>query len=253
MSDSLYREKYVAFIDMLGFSNLVRDAAVDLSKQSIVIDAIDRLKDTACNNPDMGMIVSYFSDCVVISCDRTRHGLAEMLMSLLAIAENLLVIDIMVRGGLTVGYIHHDADFMFGPGMLEAYDIERCIAKHPTIMLSNAAHEDVVKEGFDHVIIHDSAEPERRYLHYLASFANYDPTPRNGLMSRSGPSLLIRHYIAKRLRDGEGSTLAKAEWLERYWNETVGDKGIFGCVDRIADLALPDATPFRFIRRKFAG
>jgi hypothetical protein len=248
MGEMLYREKYVAFIDMRGFSNLVRSAAQDAEKQARIVEAIERLKDTACCNPTIGLMITYFSDCVVLSSDRTPAGLFEMLQSIRTIAENLLVVDVMVRGGLAVGDIHHDERFMFGPGMLEAYDLERLHAKNPTILASEPVWADVEKAGLNELFVHDDAEPDRHLVHYLISFSSYDPTPRNGLLILDGPAKLVRHFVAQRLATDEGSVRVKAEWLERYWNETVGSVGFLGVVDRVADLATPDAFPFRSFR-----
>lgn len=241
----LYREKYVAFIDMLGFSDLVRGSIKSAAEQATIVEAIERLKDTACSNPATGLIVTYFSDCLVISSSRTPAGLIGMLQSIKTIAENLLVVDVLLRGGLTVGSIHHDAQFMFGPGMLEAYDMECCKAKHPTILVSPQVKSDVDDAGLSCLLIHDTAEPDRHYVHYLISFSTYDPTPRNGLLILDDPARLIRHFIARRLDRDDGPIRAKAEWLERYWNETVGTAEVLGYVDRVADLPRPDAHPFR--------
>lgn len=87
-----YREKYVAFLDLLGFSRLVRDTAHQADRRQEIIEALRRLKDTACDNPRTGLIVTHFSDCLVLSSDRTEPGLFDMVRSLSFIAENLLQI-----------------------------------------------------------------------------------------------------------------------------------------------------------------
>lgn len=253
MSEMLYREKYIVFIDMLGFSNLVRASVQDADKQATIVEAIGRLKDTACCNPALGLMISYFSDCLVLSANRTAAGLFEMLQSVRTIAENLLVVDVLIRGGFVVGDIHHLEQFMFGPGMLEAYDLERLHAKHPTVLVSQPVWNDVEGAGLEHFFVHDDAEPDRHFVHYLISFSSYDPTPRNGLLILDGPAKLVRHFIARRLATGEGPVRAKAEWLERYWNETVAPSGFLGAVDREADLETPDAFPFRSVRAIVAG
>lgn len=241
----LYKEKYVAFIDLLGFSHLVRASAESAPKQAAIIEAIKRLKDTACCNSAIDLVITYFSDCLVLSSSRTPAGLFGILQSITTVAENLLVVNVLVRGGLTVGSIHHDSQFMFGPGMLAAYDMERCEARYPTILIAPEVKADVDDAGFSYMIMHDDAEPNRHYVHYLINFSTYNPTPRNGLLILDGQARLVRHFIARRLSTDEGRTLEKAEWLERYWNEMVGTAGFLGCVDRTTDLQKPDVHPFR--------
>jgi hypothetical protein len=243
--ETLYREKYVAFIDMLGFSSLVRASAQSATKQAAIVEAIERLKDTACCNPETDLMITYFSDCLVISSNRTPAGLIGMLQSIVTIAENLLVVYVLIRGGLAVGDIHHDTRLVFGPGLLDAYDMERCKVKHPTVLVSNQVKSDFYDAGLGYCLVPDDIAPDLHYVHYLIGFSTYDPTPRNGRLILDGPAKLIRHFIAQRLSKNEGSIREKAEWLERYWNRTVGAKGILGCVDRVGDLPRPDAHPFR--------
>ncbi len=245
MAEGLYQEKYVAFLDMLGFSNLVLASAKNQKGHTRIIEAIERLKDTACDNPAIGMITTYFSDCIVLSCERSPSGLAAMLQSLTIIAENLLVVDVLIRGGLTVGDVHHDRTFLFGPAMIEAYRMECNETTYPTILLNRTVRADIEAAGFEAHMVHDDAYPELYYLHYLINFERYDPTPRAGLLIMEEPALLVRHYIARRIAEDSGSPLDKALWLERYWNETVGVQGHLGMVDRAADLATPNARPFR--------
>ncbi|WP_197167115.1 hypothetical protein [Novosphingobium aureum] len=246
MTAPAYREKYVAFVDLLGFSNLVQRSANDEMALKAVVDAIERLKDTACENPATDTLITYFSDCLVLSCERSPRALISMLQNLVTIAENLLVVDVMVRGALTVGKIHHDRHFMFGPAMIEAYRMECKEVSHPAIMLCPVVSADIEASGFQLWMMHDDAEPERKYLHYLINFQAYDPTPRAGTVVLDGPARLVRHYLAKRIAEHKDeSLLSKATWLERYWNDTVGAQGILGMVDRDADRIRPDAQPFR--------
>jgi len=246
MTEPAYREKYVAFIDLLGFSNLVQQSADDKMALKAVVDAIDRLKNTACENPATNTLITYFSDCLVLSCERSPRALMGMLQNLVTIAENLLVVDVMVRGALTVGQIHHDRHFMFGPAMIEAYRMECKEVSHPAIMFSPAISADIEASDLQPLMMHDNADPERKYLHYLINFEAYDPTPLAGTVILDGPARLVRHYLAKRIAEHKDERLlAKAIWLERYWNDTVGTRGILGMVDRDADRIPPDARPFR--------
>lgn len=250
-----YREKYVAFVDMLGFSKLVQSTADEPSKRGQIVAAMDRLSVSTCENPALGLNLSYFSDCIVISSDRTEQGLYEIIESLTTIAENLLQIDILVRGGLTLGNIHHDNQFMFGPGMLEAYAMECEQAVHPTILVSPSVKADCdCYEWASFCLVHDSEEPERQFIHYLRRFDAYDPTPVAGKVLLDKPAKLIRHYIAKRLQAAPGSVRDKAVWLQTYWNDTAGTSTALGKIDPDSDLAEQtyEASGYRIVRRILA-
>ena len=68
----LYQDKYVAFIDMLGFSALVQESAADMSKLDEIAEAIDRLKNTACCNPATGLLFTRHIK-QPLSCWPCRH------------------------------------------------------------------------------------------------------------------------------------------------------------------------------------
>ncbi|MFN3878024.1 MAG: hypothetical protein ACK4MH_06580 [Brevundimonas sp.] len=250
-----YREKYVAFIDMLGFSALVATTADDPSLRPNIAEAMDVMRSSTAQNEKLGLNFTQFSDCIVISSDPTEHGLFEILESIRTIAENLLQLDILIRGGLTRGNIHHDADLMFGPAMLEAYGMERDATKHPTVMISAAVKEDCDSYQWgSYCVIRDIGEPERWYVHYLRNFHDYDPTPVAGKVVMDKPALLIRHYIARRLANTTGRVRDKALWLETYWNDTAG-AGVLGRVDPVGDLAVRTFldSGYRTVRRQLVS
>jgi hypothetical protein len=110
----IYRDKYVAFVDLLGFKRLMTAAAGLPEGRRHVLEILDLLRTTACENPSIGMHLTQFSDCIILSADRTSRGLAQMLASVEWLALNLFQHDVMVRGGLAVGGAHHDATFVYG-------------------------------------------------------------------------------------------------------------------------------------------
>src|SRR3546814_6589532 len=72
-----------------------------------------------------------FSDSLIISAANTADGLWHVLFSLSDLAINFLEIGVLVRGGVTIGGIHHDDDIVFGLGVNEAYRLESKIANSP--------------------------------------------------------------------------------------------------------------------------
>src|SRR3546814_12713824 len=79
-----------------------------------------------------------FSDSLIISAANTADGLWHVLFSLSDLAINLLEIGVLVRGGVTIGGIHHDDDIVFGLGVNEAYRLESKIATSPRIVLGSS-------------------------------------------------------------------------------------------------------------------
>ena len=75
----IYRDKYVAFVDLLGFKRLVVASASSPERRQHVLEILELLRSTACENPSIGMRLTQFSDCIILSADRTSRGLAQML------------------------------------------------------------------------------------------------------------------------------------------------------------------------------
>jgi hypothetical protein len=71
LSEDIYREKYVAFVDLLGFKRLVADADQSQERRRHVHEVLELLRETACENPSIGMRLTQFSDCIIMSADRT--------------------------------------------------------------------------------------------------------------------------------------------------------------------------------------
>ncbi len=241
---------------MLGFSDLVLASDQDVEKHKAIVESIDRLKETACNNPNTGTITTYFSDCIVISSDRTPAGLHDLLESACSIVANLLQVDMLIRGGFAIGNIHHTSERVFGPAMIDAYRLERD-ANHPSILASSDFWADVKAEGewAEKYFIHDDSEPDRHYLHHLRAYAEYKG-PVVGSIAFDRHALLVRHYIAQRIQThgDDERKLEKAIWLERYWNETVAINGMLGMVDKVKDLQRPaDIMPYKTKRMIIAS
>lgn len=105
-----YKTKFVAFIDLLGFKHSIEQSALEEKRQRKVAFAISTLQTTACKNDEHDIALTGFSDNLVISADVTALGLDSMLRMIGQIARNLLQEDILIRGGVSLGAIHHDGD-----------------------------------------------------------------------------------------------------------------------------------------------
>jgi hypothetical protein len=72
-----YREKYVAFLDLLGFRALVTKIGQDVLERHRVVEALKVVRDTLCQNPAIDLRFTHFSDCIVLSAERTPHALSS--------------------------------------------------------------------------------------------------------------------------------------------------------------------------------
>lgn len=136
-----YEERVVGFVDILGFRELVKRADCDQQLRSAIIEGLRKIQNTPAPDTENETDLRHqnFSDCLIISAHNTPNGFWHLVLSLDALAWSLLKVGILVRGGVTVGNIHHDKDIVFGIAVNDAHRLESKIAKFPRIILSRSA------------------------------------------------------------------------------------------------------------------
>jgi hypothetical protein len=139
-------DRVVGFIDILGFADLVRHADRDPALRNEIIEALGKVRSIAA--PGIGstdLRTQNFSDSLILSARNTTDGLWHLLLSMDALAWNLLQIGVLVRGGVTIGGMHHDEQIVFGVGVNEAYRLESTVAKMPRIVLGTRAIQAAIE------------------------------------------------------------------------------------------------------------
>ena len=164
MTNSLkYNLSLIAFIDILGFKEIVKQSEKDSSKIELIYSVLEYLKDWESTEKwDLKFVeieesaqykgidnfdlrgktnTTSFSDSIVVSTkiDNNINEMASTLIVNLAyIGTVLLEKGILFRGGLTIGnIIHFDNGTVFGQGLIDAYMLESKSAKYPRIVLSD--------------------------------------------------------------------------------------------------------------------
>jgi hypothetical protein len=236
MSDAneIYAERYVAFIDILGFSEHVRrseHAAIEAEK---LIHVLNR---TARTWADKGRSVrrellgedfrsTSFSDCTVLSETVTPKGLMHVLYRVTQFALDLLANGFLLRGAIAKGLVHHSEHAVFGPAFLSAYDSEQRIARYPRIVVDRGVHEDFLRIDADALnpsyektlkpnLRHDDDGPVFVDIFSGLRPANYMQTER--LLVLAGA---CREKIQARLDQSIYNPFhyEKLRWLAIYWN-----------------------------------
>ena len=163
-----YEKRLIAFIDILGFKEIVRQSEIDPAIVDLLYSVLQFLKTWEISEHwDLRLIeieedaqkigvknfeirgrtnTSSFSDNIVVSVkvDNNVNEMTSTLISNLAyIGAILIEKGILIRGGLTIGNIvHNENGTVFGQGLIDAYILERNNAKYPRIILS----DKIIKE-----------------------------------------------------------------------------------------------------------
>jgi hypothetical protein len=140
----VYEDKFIAFVDILGFSDLVRrseegregaptfDDILNLTRQLGSISSRSRFADrgpAVCPDAryiakDLNFRVTQISDCVVISSEISPAGVINLLFHCASIPTLLMTQGYLCRGHITRGNIFHTDTQFFGSGYMRAYDKE---------------------------------------------------------------------------------------------------------------------------------
>ena len=144
-----YAEKYLAFIDILGFKGIVRSQSSEwiinniyneIRKVEVLIHS-DLLKNmlpqTTCNQLEFVLI----SDSITISIQKDLPLALETLISACIMLQRMFIRKeqpILMRGAITTGnYFHYD-QMTFGPALSNAYILESNVAIFPRILIDKS-------------------------------------------------------------------------------------------------------------------
>lgn len=248
-----YKERYVAFLDLLGFKVLVDAAEHVAQEQERLKEVLESLSQTLCNVTRLGSRFSYFSDCIIISSDATPEALFDIFHSVETVTRNLLQFNVFVRGGLTRGGAFHSMQFVYGTAVSRAVVIEKEKAEGPLTLLSSEVYADAKALGPQFLQWLESDGPDRFFVHYLMAYAEYHKTPPlPGKVSLDIDAERIAFFISRRLLSDSDRVLAKAKWFQDYWNRTVARQDGFSEIKADPLLVEPTGPQTTIVRRLVA-
>jgi hypothetical protein len=143
-SRPIFKEKVIAYVDILGWKNFVEEAETEASNMSlqILIELLDKLGSqqrqqdikrygpTICPESkylekDLDFQLSQAYDCVVVSSEISPAGAINLIIHCWSIAMALLVRGFMCRGYITIGMIFHTEKYCIGTGHQKVIDNEK--------------------------------------------------------------------------------------------------------------------------------
>ena len=217
-----YRNKIVAFIDVLGFKEAILEDAPDVRR---IIARMDEAFNWSINQIPLEegqwFSIKLFSDCICFSCDPTPQNLAKLLLEVSNWHKVFLAYQRFLRGAITFGEHFESERIIFSKAMLEAYNLEQKEAKYPRVLvddsvlaiLSDADEKDRRKiEGF----IKPDSDGKNfvDYLHYIVAEELSPHDKRDFFLShRNAVNVQVRKNAACK------SILEKYRWVAQYHNE----------------------------------
>ena len=146
MSNAIYEERCVLFLDILGFKSLIEG-----DQEQKIFSALGTTSAFANGKPSFPEFThtTAFSDSIVVSHRLRSAGAQNIINTASMLAWCFLQQGILTRGGIAYGNMHHTNDRLFGPAMNKAYQLESELAIFPRILVSEEFKALVTPENAD--------------------------------------------------------------------------------------------------------
>jgi hypothetical protein len=234
-----YESRALAYVDILGWSHHI-GTSVDTTDgvtrlRSILATARERAAQfmqvqamaggAAGTDPrlasflsilvrDADFRTSHFSDTVVMSC-RCPNPLTDLRLTALVIAVAFLCRDLLAKGFLTrgvliVGPLIHDADAIFGPALVEAYNREKKADLPRVLVEPNLV--DVLKTSVH--ISFESGEPTVRRQSLMLTVLQ-DPSDKRAFVNIFTPGARVGSAVSNEDRAELIACRAAVETMKR--------------------------------------
>lgn len=142
-----FQDKFIAFVDILGFSEATRIAESDPARLSQLVKLTELLgrndgqghkicPGSKYISEDLGFKLTQISDCVVVSTEVSPAGVIRLITHCFGLTLLLLDEGELTRGFITRGNIYHTDTQFIGTGYINAYGGEREVSFLTTNELS---------------------------------------------------------------------------------------------------------------------
>ena len=254
-----FEKRAVAFLDVLGFKGLVENAEAQprafVQFESLITVIEDHVRwDNASLSlevpPDAAPKYLFISDSIILSAPLVHDkydGMVTITLKAIAIAQKLLEMGVLVRGGIAVGNVRHELFNIFGTGYNSAYQAEQ-EAKHPRIMLTkeaasriNTAMQITTPLSELGLWLEDAGDTIVDILHpsHISGLHNYG--------HQEDVFVKYRSYIVNTLEQLQPGCAARGkwEWMAGFLNQSIKRHSI--SVPPIKAFPFPSVIPMEVI------
>jgi hypothetical protein len=230
-----YQDRYLAFVDILGWKNYVTrsvehphllapisEAAelISMAREwagetnanfKRIADAGATSKYVAGGEPFDGDIrVTHFSDTFVLTAPVRQTSQLCLPHMVSVLTNRLLEAGLCTRGAIVRGLVHHTDRAIYGPALMHAYELERDVANYPRVLV-DASAEWLFELAFHHRTDFDGL----KHIDTLRAYSDA-PTTINWL-----EPILDASTLREREHASNSGIFAKHRWMTRYIQSTI--------------------------------
>ena len=140
---------FVAYLDILGFSNMVKSDCEFPNNSKKYMDNLFEIYESTKNLHSVSseLDIMQFSDSIVLTMPFSKDQFPFFIKIISNFQYDLFCKGIICRGGIAYGKHFAKERFLFSAGLINAYNIEREIARYPRIVVSNDLIDLIYKDG----------------------------------------------------------------------------------------------------------
>ena len=249
-----YKKCYVAFLDMLGFSNICKHKSMPCNDVLKILSFNSVINNSIIENVENNKVAKQFfpkemtesiyysimSDSIFIATPDNKSGLQYILQICCIIQNYLLENSILLRGGISKGEFYGFEDIAFGPALIDAHYIEEKIAIYPRIILSNGVLNDIDAENsiYAKLLYNQSKDDSLCYVNHL--------NPLELLRMDSTPEKLrkIQNFIEEGCHNTNSKIRIKYHWVKNYYESSLQAYKSFFSSEEDVKRFIEDFTKF---------
>lgn len=243
-----YDNRVVLFLDILGWRSHIAASVDDRALRQRLAEIAELLESVSGDyyrgHREDGRAIAQFSDSLVLSLNWSTYSIRAILRYTRFLCRALLERGFVARGGIADGLLHHRGPILFGPALVEAYDLEQRVARVPRVVLTDGARgsAEIAENAFDGEGRWLGADRMVRkdtdgvwFVDYLCadrvfSFREpWDATPDEEV-EEDRQNEAIRAVLVQIQQDAGGNPgiAAKHRWLVDYYNSVTPGRRIEG-------------------------
>lgn len=143
----LFKKSFCAYLDVLGFKEIIKKNEIEYFKKYLAVFEkelkyldvnYDRLNDEGFKNFELKVFTDNFVFGYPWDDDNGEFSLGQIFYILAHMQMTFACSNIFVRGAITVSNLYMDENIVFGPAVVEAYELESTKSIYPRIILSDA-------------------------------------------------------------------------------------------------------------------